>query len=147
MKIPFLQPGVVTSLCSFSDQDPGGLLLLPEKSDLASMNIGEVLAVMNTLLSVAAREVSPSYLPVSFASCSYEHTTRLPVCPDCAFLLHMDTGFQPALQTSEGAFPSCPFQSAGSKTTRMFVKTSMNTQGCECRGISNWGLNLWWHTY
>uniref|UniRef100_A0A8C0XJX8 Zinc finger ZZ-type and EF-hand domain-containing protein 1 n=1 Tax=Castor canadensis TaxID=51338 RepID=A0A8C0XJX8_CASCN len=45
------------SLCTyFSDQDPGGLLLLPEKSDLASMNIGEVLAVMNTLLSVAARE-------------------------------------------------------------------------------------------
>ncbi|KAM4842992.1 zinc finger ZZ-type and EF-hand domain-containing protein 1 [Thomomys bottae] len=45
------------SLCTyFSDKDPGGLLLLPEKSDLADMNIGEVLAVMNTLLSVAARE-------------------------------------------------------------------------------------------
>ncbi|XP_006863340.1 PREDICTED: zinc finger ZZ-type and EF-hand domain-containing protein 1 [Chrysochloris asiatica] len=45
------------SLCTyFSDKDPGGLLLLPEKSDLADLSIGEVLAVMNTLLSVAARE-------------------------------------------------------------------------------------------
>ncbi|KAK2110625.1 Zinc finger ZZ-type and EF-hand domain-containing protein 1 [Saguinus oedipus] len=45
------------SLCTyFSDKDPGGLLLLPEKNDLANMNISEVLAVMNTLLSVAARE-------------------------------------------------------------------------------------------
>ncbi|XP_029401481.1 zinc finger ZZ-type and EF-hand domain-containing protein 1 isoform X1 [Mus pahari] len=45
------------SLCTyFSDKDPGGLLLLPEKSDLAAMNTSEVLAVMNTLLSVAARE-------------------------------------------------------------------------------------------
>uniref|UniRef100_A0A2K6F960 Zinc finger ZZ-type and EF-hand domain containing 1 n=1 Tax=Propithecus coquereli TaxID=379532 RepID=A0A2K6F960_PROCO len=45
------------SLCTyFSDKDPGGLLLLPEKNDLADMNISEVLAVMNTLLSVAARE-------------------------------------------------------------------------------------------
>ncbi|KAK7804179.1 hypothetical protein U0070_022487 [Myodes glareolus] len=45
------------SLCTyFSDKDPGGLLLLPEKSDLASTNTNEVLAVMNTLLSVAARE-------------------------------------------------------------------------------------------
>nr|KAF6459904.1 zinc finger ZZ-type and EF-hand domain containing 1 [Rousettus aegyptiacus] len=45
------------SLCTyFSDKDPGGLLLLPEKGDLADMNISEVLAVMSTLLSVAARE-------------------------------------------------------------------------------------------
>ncbi|PNJ22656.1 ZZEF1 isoform 1 [Pongo abelii] len=45
------------SLCTyFSDKDPGGLLLLPEKNDLAKMNISEVLAVMDTLLSVAARE-------------------------------------------------------------------------------------------
>ncbi|OWK15367.1 ZZEF1 [Cervus elaphus hippelaphus] len=45
------------SLCTyFSDKDPGGLLLLPEKGDLANMDINEVLAVMNTLLSVAARE-------------------------------------------------------------------------------------------
>uniref|UniRef100_A0A8C6RQT6 Zinc finger, ZZ-type with EF hand domain 1 n=1 Tax=Nannospalax galili TaxID=1026970 RepID=A0A8C6RQT6_NANGA len=45
------------SLCTyFSDKDPGGLLLLPEKSDLANTNISEVLVVMNTLLSVAARE-------------------------------------------------------------------------------------------
>nr|KAF6417715.1 zinc finger ZZ-type and EF-hand domain containing 1 [Molossus molossus] len=45
------------SLCTyFSDRDPGGLLLLPEKGNLADMNISEVLAVMRTLLSVAARE-------------------------------------------------------------------------------------------
>nr|KAF6305614.1 zinc finger ZZ-type and EF-hand domain containing 1 [Pipistrellus kuhlii] len=45
------------SLCTyFSDRDPGGLLLLPEKGDLADTNISEVLAVMRTLLSVAARE-------------------------------------------------------------------------------------------
>ncbi|PNI37428.1 ZZEF1 isoform 3 [Pan troglodytes] len=45
------------SLCTyFSDKDPGGLLLLPEKNDLAKMNISEVLAVMDTLVSVAARE-------------------------------------------------------------------------------------------
>ncbi|KAF3813425.1 hypothetical protein GH733_018578 [Mirounga leonina] len=45
------------SLCTyFSDKDPGGLLLLPEKGDLADMNSSEVLAVMSTLLSVAARE-------------------------------------------------------------------------------------------
>ncbi|XP_027980618.1 zinc finger ZZ-type and EF-hand domain-containing protein 1 isoform X2 [Eumetopias jubatus] len=45
------------SLCTyFSDKDPGGLLLLPEKGDLADTNSSEVLAVMSTLLSVAARE-------------------------------------------------------------------------------------------
>uniref|UniRef100_A0A8C4M196 Zinc finger ZZ-type and EF-hand domain containing 1 n=1 Tax=Equus asinus asinus TaxID=83772 RepID=A0A8C4M196_EQUAS len=45
------------SLCTyFSDKDPGGLLLLPEKGDLADLHISEVLAVMSTLLSVAARE-------------------------------------------------------------------------------------------
>ncbi|XP_055983422.1 zinc finger ZZ-type and EF-hand domain-containing protein 1 [Sorex fumeus] len=45
------------SLCTyFSDKDPGGLLLLPEKGDQADLNIDEVLAVMSTLLSVAARE-------------------------------------------------------------------------------------------
>ncbi|KAB1266489.1 Zinc finger ZZ-type and EF-hand domain-containing protein 1 [Camelus dromedarius] len=45
------------SLCTyFSDKDPGGLLLLPEKGDLADMDISEVLTVMGTLLSVAARE-------------------------------------------------------------------------------------------
>ena len=48
----------MTGLCFSSDKDPGGLLLLPEKGDLAGMNIGEVLAVMRTLLSVAAREVT-----------------------------------------------------------------------------------------
>lgn len=58
MKIPFLTRGVMTVLCPSSDKDPGGLLLLPEKGDLANMDISEVLAVMNTLLSVAAREVT-----------------------------------------------------------------------------------------
>lgn len=58
MKIPFLKQRVMIDLCSFSDKDPGGLLLLPEKGDLEDMNISEVLAVMSTLLSVAAREVT-----------------------------------------------------------------------------------------
>ncbi|XP_040485761.1 zinc finger ZZ-type and EF-hand domain-containing protein 1 [Ursus maritimus] len=45
------------SLCTyFSDKDPGGLLLLPEKGDVADLNSSEVLAGMSTLLSVAARE-------------------------------------------------------------------------------------------
>ncbi|XP_044939088.1 zinc finger ZZ-type and EF-hand domain-containing protein 1 isoform X1 [Mustela putorius furo] len=45
------------SLCAyFSDKDPGGLLLLPEKGDVADLNSPEVLAVTSTLLSVAARE-------------------------------------------------------------------------------------------
>uniref|UniRef100_A0A8D1I746 Zinc finger ZZ-type and EF-hand domain containing 1 n=1 Tax=Sus scrofa TaxID=9823 RepID=A0A8D1I746_PIG len=45
------------SLCTyFSDKDPGGLLLLPEKGDLADTDLSEVLAVTRTLLSVAARE-------------------------------------------------------------------------------------------
>lgn len=72
MKIPFLKQGVMTNSCSFSDKDPGGLLLLPEKGDLADMNISEVLAVMSTLLSVAAREVTIGYslisLPCAFRS-------------------------------------------------------------------------------
>lgn len=58
MKIPFLTRGVMTPLCPSSDKDPGGLLLLPEKGELADMDISEVLAVMNTLLSVATREVT-----------------------------------------------------------------------------------------
>lgn len=58
MKISFLTRGVMTVLYPSSDKDPGGLLLLPEKGDLANMDISEVLAVMNTLLSVAAREVT-----------------------------------------------------------------------------------------
>lgn len=40
-----------------SDQDPGGLLLLPEKGVSANFDISEVLSVMDTLLLVAAREV------------------------------------------------------------------------------------------
>ncbi|XP_069861089.1 zinc finger ZZ-type and EF-hand domain-containing protein 1-like [Dipodomys merriami] len=59
----FLQTGV--SLCPFSDKDPGGLLL-PEKSDLAGMNTGEVLAVMNTLLCVAAQEVHPVFFSILY---------------------------------------------------------------------------------
>lgn len=62
----------MTDLCSFSDRDPGGLLLLPEKGDLADTNISEVLAVMRTLLSVAAREVTDGCslwsLPPAFRS-------------------------------------------------------------------------------
>lgn len=64
----------LTSLYPFSDKDPGGLLLLPEKSDLASTNTSEVLAVMNTLLSVAAREVPSDSPPVVFTSCFQEHS-------------------------------------------------------------------------
>lgn len=48
----------MTDLCPFSDKDPGGLLLLPEKGDVADLNSSEVLAGMSTLLSVAAREVT-----------------------------------------------------------------------------------------
>uniref|UniRef100_A0A452QCF9 Zinc finger ZZ-type and EF-hand domain containing 1 n=1 Tax=Ursus americanus TaxID=9643 RepID=A0A452QCF9_URSAM len=54
--LPCLKQGVVTDLCPFSDKDPGGLLLLPEKGDVADLNSSEVLAGMSTLLSVAARE-------------------------------------------------------------------------------------------
>ncbi|XP_069849507.1 zinc finger ZZ-type and EF-hand domain-containing protein 1-like [Dipodomys merriami] len=55
------------SLCTyFSDKDPGGLLLIPEKSDLAGMNTGEVLAIMNTLLCVAAREVHPVFFSILY---------------------------------------------------------------------------------
>ena len=67
VKIPFLKQGVMTNLCLSSDKDPGGLLLLPEKGDLADVDIGEVLAAMSTLLSVAAREVTDA--AVSCASC------------------------------------------------------------------------------
>ncbi|KAL8198844.1 UNVERIFIED_CONTAM: Zinc finger ZZ-type and EF-hand domain-containing protein 1 [Gekko kuhli] len=45
------------SLCTyFSDQDPGGLLLLPEKGTSADLDVGQVLSVMETLLLVASRE-------------------------------------------------------------------------------------------
>ncbi|XP_069082790.1 zinc finger ZZ-type and EF-hand domain-containing protein 1 isoform X1 [Pleurodeles waltl] len=45
------------SLCTyFSDQDPGGLLLLPEKSTSGDFSIGKVLSVMETLLLVATKE-------------------------------------------------------------------------------------------
>lgn len=68
---------MLTGLCPFSDKDPGGLLLLPEKSDLATMNTSEVLAVMNTLLSVAAREVPSDSDPLS--SLSAVRNTVMPV--------------------------------------------------------------------
>ncbi|XP_053130784.1 zinc finger ZZ-type and EF-hand domain-containing protein 1 isoform X2 [Hemicordylus capensis] len=45
------------SLCTyFSDQDPGGLLLLPEKGSSASLDTAQVLSVMETLQLVASRE-------------------------------------------------------------------------------------------
>ncbi|KAM7032994.1 zinc finger ZZ-type and EF-hand domain-containing protein 1 isoform 2-T2 [Acridotheres tristis] len=54
------------SLCThFSDQDPGGLLLLPEKGVTANFDISEVLSVMDTLLLVAARECEMMMLDVA----------------------------------------------------------------------------------
>ncbi|XP_005056507.2 PREDICTED: zinc finger ZZ-type and EF-hand domain-containing protein 1 [Ficedula albicollis] len=54
------------SLCThFSDQDPGGLLLLPEKGVSANFDISEVLSVMDTLLLVAARECEMMMLDVA----------------------------------------------------------------------------------
>lgn len=45
--------------CSFffSDQDPGGLLLLPDKGTSADVDVTEVLTVMRTLLVVMSKEV------------------------------------------------------------------------------------------
>ena len=42
-----------------SDQDPSGLLLLPPKGAPADFDISPILTVMETLLLVATREVSP----------------------------------------------------------------------------------------
>ncbi|XP_061326363.1 zinc finger ZZ-type and EF-hand domain-containing protein 1 isoform X2 [Pezoporus flaviventris] len=54
------------SLCThFSDQDPGGLLLLPEKGVSENLDISEVLSVMDTLLLVAARECEMMMLDVA----------------------------------------------------------------------------------
>uniref|UniRef100_A0A669PSW4 Zinc finger ZZ-type and EF-hand domain containing 1 n=1 Tax=Phasianus colchicus TaxID=9054 RepID=A0A669PSW4_PHACC len=54
------------SLCThFSDQDPGGLLLLPEKGVSANFDVSEVLSVMDTLLLVAARECEMMMLDVA----------------------------------------------------------------------------------
>ncbi|NXU59508.1 ZZEF1 protein, partial [Turnix velox] len=54
------------SLCThFSDQDPGGLLLLPEKGVSSDFDISEVLSVMDTLLLVAARECEMMMLDVA----------------------------------------------------------------------------------
>ena len=76
----------MTNLYPFSDKDPGGLLLLPEKNDLAKMNISEVLAVMDTLVSVAAREVSSGCLPVFFVSCLWGHVMWQSLVPPFASL-------------------------------------------------------------
>uniref|UniRef100_A0A8C6XXY4 Zinc finger ZZ-type and EF-hand domain containing 1 n=1 Tax=Naja naja TaxID=35670 RepID=A0A8C6XXY4_NAJNA len=45
------------SLCAyFSDQDPGGLLLLPDKGTSADVDVTQVLTVMKTLLMVMSKE-------------------------------------------------------------------------------------------
>ncbi|KAL7987036.1 hypothetical protein Chor_005955 [Crotalus horridus] len=45
------------SLCAyFSDQDPGGLLLLPDKGTSADVDVTQVLTVMRTLLMVMSKE-------------------------------------------------------------------------------------------
>ncbi|RMC10852.1 hypothetical protein DUI87_12564 [Hirundo rustica rustica] len=48
-----------------NDQDPGGLLLLPEKGVSANFDMSEVLSVMDTLLLVAARECEMMMLDVA----------------------------------------------------------------------------------
>ncbi|XP_054857932.1 zinc finger ZZ-type and EF-hand domain-containing protein 1 isoform X2 [Eublepharis macularius] len=54
------------SLCTyFSDQDPGGLLLLPEKGTSANLDVDQVLSVMETLLLVASRECEMLMLGVA----------------------------------------------------------------------------------
>ncbi|XP_067393967.1 zinc finger ZZ-type and EF-hand domain-containing protein 1 isoform X2 [Emydura macquarii macquarii] len=54
------------SLCMyFSDQDPGGLLLLPDKDVSEDFDINQVLSVMDTLLLVAARECEMMMLDVA----------------------------------------------------------------------------------
>ncbi|XP_044312042.1 zinc finger ZZ-type and EF-hand domain-containing protein 1-like [Varanus komodoensis] len=54
------------SLCTyFSDQDPGGLLLLPEKGNPAEVDVDQVLAVMETLLMVTSRECEKLMLGVA----------------------------------------------------------------------------------
>lgn len=115
MKIPFLKQGVMTHLCPFSDKDPGGLLLLPEKGDLADLHISEVLAVMSTLLSVAAREVtggcSLSSLPHAFRSTRYSCHCASPLSPH----LQYECNFVPVTVTKEHkGFPaaSAPNQPA-----------------------------------
>lgn len=40
-----------------SDQDPGGLLLLPDKGTSADVDVTQVLTVMKTLLMVMSKEV------------------------------------------------------------------------------------------
>lgn len=58
-----------------SDQDPGGLLLLPEKGVSENLDISEVLSVMDTLLLVAAREVTVLALFIFLLLC-------------CSFCMH-----------------------------------------------------------
>ncbi|XP_061461345.1 zinc finger ZZ-type and EF-hand domain-containing protein 1 isoform X2 [Rhineura floridana] len=54
------------SLCAyFSDQDPGGLLLLPDKGASRDVDVDQVLAVMETLLMVTSRECEMLMMAVS----------------------------------------------------------------------------------
>uniref|UniRef100_A0A7M4EG06 Zinc finger ZZ-type and EF-hand domain containing 1 n=1 Tax=Crocodylus porosus TaxID=8502 RepID=A0A7M4EG06_CROPO len=54
------------SLCTyFSDQDPAGLLLLPDKGSFADFDINQVLSVMDILLLVAARECEMMMLDIA----------------------------------------------------------------------------------
>lgn len=101
-----LKQGVMANMCSFSDKDPGGLLLLAEKGDLADMNISEVLAVMSTLLCVAAREVtdgSSSFLHL-FLGTHDTAVTAFPFSPH----LQYKCGFVPmTIIHKHNGFPSC----------------------------------------
>lgn len=106
VKIPFLKQGVMTNLCPFSDKDPGGLLLLPEKGDLADTDISEVLAVMSTLLSVAAREVTDAALfPLPLA---FRRQGRAVVAPSPLALIYSMIVTLPTTVTHEHrGFPAC----------------------------------------
>ncbi|MEE6469872.1 hypothetical protein FKM82_008802 [Ascaphus truei] len=58
------------SLCAyFSDQDPSGLLLLPDMGAPADFDISQVLSVMDTLLSMAVRECKMIVLDASEGEC------------------------------------------------------------------------------
>lgn len=63
-----------------SDQDPGGLLLLPEKGVSANFDISEVLSVMDTLLLVAAREVTVCALPLSTSWLRFSYASEHKLC-------------------------------------------------------------------
>lgn len=88
MNVLCLKQHVVTDFCPFSDKDPGGLLLLPEKGDMTDLNNPEVLAVTSTLLSVAAREVT--------GGCSAP-LRRGDRHPHCSGPLHLPSPRDPAM--------------------------------------------------